>query len=128
MRKEDGLRFFNPRLLRNLKLVCDFGGSLNEFPDADPLAQLANWRESVCCTVAQNLLNSLGFRLEAFYKEAMSHKEIELVESLHKSLMALMLAANPHLLSRSSQRKCCSDYFKDFQVFLRDVLSCRDYP
>lgn len=127
MRKEDGTRFFNPRLMRNLKLVCDFGGLLHSIPNVDPLTDIASWQDQVCYIAAQNLLHSVEPLVDLFYKEMMPHKEMELVECLHKSIMALMLAANPRHLPKNTPQKTCAAYFADFQFFLREALKCRDY-
>ncbi len=43
-RKEDGTRFFNPRLIRNIKLVSDFGLNVGKEEEKDPLFDLTTWR------------------------------------------------------------------------------------
>ncbi|MCE5317189.1 MAG: hypothetical protein LLG04_07490 [Parachlamydia sp.] len=128
MRKEDGSRFYSPRLIRNIKLVCDFG---DYFPgskvEADPLDDVAIWQDKVCRSSAKEILSALGQNLHRFYREALRLKDREIIEYLNKALMALMLAANPQNQLRDAQLKCCREYFADFQRYLRSALRTDDY-
>jgi hypothetical protein len=128
LRKEDGTRFYSPRLIRNIKLVCDFG---DYFPGAkagpNPVEDVAIWQDRVLHGVAKEILGALGNRLHRFYRESLRLKEKEFVEDLNKALMALMLAANPQNLKRGIPKKSCKDYFVDFQHYLRAALRTDDY-
>jgi hypothetical protein len=127
LRKEDGSRFFNPRLIRNIKLVCDFGDYFREIKESDPLLQIKFWQDRVFHVACKDILKALGSRLNDFYRHALALKENELVASLNKALMALMLGANAHNLLQNRPAKSCGSYFKDFQLFLREVLHNRDF-
>lgn len=127
IRKEDGSRFFSPRLIRNMKLVCDFGNRLNELKKDDPLDSIYIWRDHICQASAKNILQSIPTFIHRFYNEASSMPEGELRSCLGKALMALMLCSNAHHVTIDSTIKSCTDYFVDFQDFLRQALYTRDY-
>ncbi len=127
MTKEDGTRFFNPKLLRNIKLVCDFGGTIQEQQKTDPLEELVLWEDRVCFTSAKILVDSQGGNLQNFFKVVARNKELDLVCDITKALMALMCAANENNLLSKQPAKSCREYFMDFQVYLRYALSTREY-
>lgn len=128
LKKEDGERFFNRRLLRNIKLACDFGEEV-DFVDfvEDPLIYIKNWQDKDCQISAKNILKDVKRSLCIFYKEAMRYKDMEIVSMLNKAIMALMLTSNPKNLLRRSSVKSCYKYFCDFQIFLRKILHSNDY-
>lgn len=129
IRKEDGSRFFSPRLVRNLKLVNDFGSYFaEETVGSHPLVSLADWPDKYAYACAGSLLRTCRVHIERFYRRALQHKDNELVEALNKALLALYLCAQPnHLSGSEASSKTCSNYFCDFQMFLRQALHSRDY-
>lgn len=128
IRKEDGTRFFNPRIIRNIKLVCDFGDYFETRKEDDPLESVNIWQCQNLQVSANNILNSLGSSIDNFLHEVKKAKNLgDLDRYLNKALVALMLASNPHNLSLSTGLKSCSNYFKDFQLFLREALHTREY-
>jgi hypothetical protein len=130
IRKEDGTHFFSPRLIRNMKLVSDFGNYLGEQND-EVLESIDIWRMQALQLSANNILSSLGSTLDQFYHELKLAKDAKDVGQLEKllsqALMALMLASNAHHLSNDSGVKNCAGYFVDFQRFLRQALNCHEY-
>ncbi len=127
MRKEDGTRFFSPRLIRNIKLVSDFGDYFGDEKKEDLLLDAGIWHDKVALGCARNIIKATHRHIEKFYREALHYKDRELIETLNKTFMALMMAANPHNLSHNLPIKNCRDYLHDFQVFLRICLHSRDY-
>lgn len=127
LRKEDGTRFFSPRLIRNIKLVSDFGDYFGEEMPEDPLEDMNIWRDRVAYSCSKSLIKAAHAQIEKFYVQLHNFNENELAITFNKSLMALMLAANPHNLSHNLPIKNCCDYFHDFQLFLRRCLHSRDY-
>ena len=126
MKKEDGTRFFSPRLIRNLKLVSDFGEYFTEKEkEEDPFEYLSEWRDKVAHANAKEIIRSCRKYIENFYVE-LAHakvKEEELFSTMRKLIMALMLAAHPHQMSL----KNCSCYFYDFFCYLRELLHNKEY-
>lgn len=122
IRKEDGSRFFSPRLLRNIKLVCDFGNYFGERKGQDPLDGIKQWHDRILHTCAREILKALGSRLGQFFHELRKVKDQELVEVLNKSVLALMLSSHAQNLMRYQPAKCCAEYFEDFLEFLRAAL------
>lgn len=131
IRKEDGTRFFSPRLIRNIKLVCDFGDyfSANKELSDDPLEEIALWYDKWIQMAAKNMMTSEAKSLEAFFtlSRQPQSKDHELVQILNKALVALMLSANVRYLWHDPASKCCRDYFVDFQNYLRQALHSREY-
>lgn len=127
LRKEDGSRFFSPRLVRNVKLVSDFGGYFGETKGYEPLSDMVVWKNHFAHKCALQIMYAVRLHIDKFYRESIQSKDNELVESLNKAFMALMLCCNPHNLVRHAQSKTCSDYFYDFRYFLRVSLSLINY-
>ena len=127
IRKEDGSRFFSPRLLRNIKLVCDFGSYFGERKGLDPLESIKQWQDRIYHTCAREILKALGGRLDKCFRTMREVKGHELVEVLSKALFALMLSSHAQNLLRHNPAKSCGEYFGDFQFFLRDALETAIY-
>src|SRR5206468_177198 len=87
IRKEDGSRFFSPRLLRNIKLVCDFGSYFGERKELDPLEHIRQWYDRTLHTCAREMIKSLGPRLDYYFREIRKVKDQELVQILNKALL-----------------------------------------
>jgi len=127
IRKEDGMRYFSPRLIRNIKLVCDFGVRLGEGRKDDPLSSINIWRNKHCQICSKQILNAVSDIIKNFYVELPQIKEEELASCLGKCLMALMLASNPHHMVEDQETKNCCSYFSDFQSFLRQAFQSSEY-
>lgn len=127
IRKEDGSRFFNPKLLRNIKLVCDFGGAIGAQRKEDLFFDVGIWQDRTFQTAAQNILKAAQSQVRFFYKQLFRHKDHEWVLEISQALMALMLASHEGHLLENHSVKTSSEYFNDFQIFLRRALHCREY-
>jgi len=127
MRKKNGSRFFNPSLIRNMKLVSDFGDTLDFKAKKDPILDVEEWTDRCMHLSAQSILKSMGSRLEHFYHETAKYRGREFPGMVMRALMALQLSASPQNLLTNRPNKCCSEYFKDFYGFLLDTLHLREY-
>jgi len=127
LRKEDGTRFFNPRLIRNIKLVCDFGETIQKEKTTDPLTDIKVWQDHAFHIASKEILHSLGNALNNHFRKTAGSAKRELIGELNKALFALLLCSNPKNLQRNMPEKTCSEYFMDFHYFLRKALSCREY-
>lgn len=127
LRKENGTRYFNNNLIRNIKLVCDFGTYFDPSTTVDPLAQIDEETDYAIHLAAVQLLGKSARVVEEFFKESGKRKKGSLSEILRKACMALMLAANQNNLLRNKPAKCSSAYFTDFQLFLREALASSRY-
>ena len=127
LKKEDGSRFYGPRLIRNIKLLCDFGEYFGEIKLDDPLVDMEVWHDKYFQHAAKNIVDSIRSLANEFYHEHRKFKEKELCDHLHKALIALVLSSNVQNLTRNLSAKSCIDYFHDFQLFLRRALKCSDY-
>lgn len=130
IRKEDGSHFFSPRLLRNMKLICDFSGvEVNK----DPLLEMNLWVDLQMHDVAKDILHDAHEIIDRFYHQAFKYRHRELVIDLHKCLMALFLCGNARNVLQElnapseERRKGCYSYFLDFMYFLREALHSSDY-
>lgn len=127
IRKEDGSRFFNPRLIRNMKLVSDFGTFFGEVKEKDPLIDLIYWKDRCAQISAINILHSLGGRTQKFFLETARFRKGELAGILNSAMMALLLCSHEKHLLKNNSAKCCLDYYYDFQEFFWEALQSREY-
>lgn len=127
IRREDGKRFYNPRLIRNIKLVCDFGEYFKEAPKNEPLKNVDLLRDRIYQIMAKQLIEKLQQPIERYYNHAFRQKERDIVGDLNQALFALYLCANPANLLRNGPIKCSTLYFYDLQYFLRRALLSRGY-
>jgi len=127
IRKEDGSRYFSPRLIRNMKLVCDFGNYFVDNEGDDPLFSLPIWKDRSAHRSAASILRSIGGRLDRFFRETAKYRTHELPALISQALMALMLSSNPRNQMRNNPKKNCSEYFEDFQDFLSKAMRSREY-
>lgn len=127
IRKEDGTRFFSPRLLRNLKLVSDFGSYFGVENKEDPLHEISDWLDEHFEMAALSILREMNNLRDRFFKEAFQHKENYLVQAIGNCFMALTLAAKARHTTQNHFQKHSSKYFEDFQMFLREALQSREY-
>lgn len=128
MRKADGSRFFNSRLIRNMKLVSDFEHHFDAKDKFnDPLYNLDEWRDKLAQMNADSILKSLGAKADHFYKETAKYRKLELPGALNSALMALTLSSYKTNRISNNPAKTCRDYFKDFQYFFYQALQSREY-
>lgn len=127
IRKEDGTRFFSPRLIRNIKLVCDFGESLTEVKEDDPLESVNLWKDHFYNSAASQIVQSVSSLLKVFYANPLKARSNDLGESLSKALIALMLCREPSTVLHDPTVKNSKNYFSDFLFFLRQALHTRTY-
>lgn len=127
IRKQDGSRFFSPRLLRNIKLVYDFENYFGVHRRIDPLELVDQWYDRVVHSCARHIIKGLGTQLDHFLKELRKVKNHELVDALNAAIMALMFSAQGRNLLHHQPIKSCSEYFEDFLQFLRTALKTKLY-
>jgi len=127
IRKVDGSRFYSSRLIRNIKLVCDFGDRMSEMKRDDPLESIKIWYDKTLKTASANILRHVVTLMQKFYQTNSTANHNELGICLNKALMALKLCNNLHNIFHDSSVKNCSHYFLDFQNFLREALHTREY-
>lgn len=127
LRKEDGSRFFNPRLIRNIKLTADFGQKIRAKKVQDPIEHVNVWHDHMIHVAARNILHSQGNLLDRFFHEAKRSWRRELASELYKAVVALMMCGCQKNLLSNAPTKSCTEYFIDFQHFLRKVFKTREY-
>ena len=128
IRKEDGSRFFSPRLIRNVKLVCDFGHYFGKGKEreADPLEDLYITEDRSYLSMAQNLIKKARPVLDDFYRDTFRFKENPLIGLVNSSIMALMMSCSSIHLYNGTAKKNCKEYFYDFLNYLRESLHSRE--
>lgn len=127
LRKEDGTRFFNPRLIRNIKLTADFGAKIPSKQSYDPLDSVNIWQDYLIHTAAKNILRAQGSLLDKFFHEAKQSWRRELASQLYKAVIALLMCCCEKNLLSQTPTKSCTEYFVDFHYFLRSIYNTREY-
>lgn len=126
IRKENGSRFFNPKLLRNIKLVCNFEEHFAEGVKVESLKELQTFKDLLARQIARNIVHQNWPLLDAFVKASRRLNNEELVSYTYKSVVALMLAAHQES-STNNLAKSSSAYLTDFQHFFHYLLGTQDF-
>ena len=127
LRAPDGGHYYPSQLIRNMKLVCDFGDTYGAKAADDPLLRTPIWLDRCVHSMAEHVLRGVGRVMDEYIDLVRDEKLTELSSLLNKIMMALFLAANPRNLLRNRPVKSCTEYFADFQHYLRRALTCREY-
>lgn len=127
LRKEDGSRFFNPRIIRNIKLVSDFGRFFSNEKRADALEAVPVWKDQFLHSAAVHILRDLSSTMNEFFKHYKMYKEEKTASTLNKCFMALMMAANPKHAQNNSEHKGAYKYFNDAFHFLKIAVNEREF-
>jgi len=126
IRNEEGNPYFNPELLRNIKLTVDLESQAETFEE-DPLLKVRSMQDRDLQAAANQILGDCFTVIEDHFKIAKKLADNELAQLLNKAILALLLAANPRNLLQNTIGKSCLQYFLDFQAFLRGALRSGDY-
>lgn len=127
IRKQDGSRFFNARLIKNITLICDFGFKLGQEKEIDPLEDLSIWSDRFGLGIASRILNKTKSTINHYFPAISHNKESLICSNLQKALLALYSASNQDRLVSSGSSKGCLSYLGDFQMYLRNALETRAY-
>lgn len=127
---DDGTPFYTSNLLRHLRMVGNFdetfvAASTGDREDIMSRFEMALDRDLHLS--AQRLLGECSDLIDLFYKEALNHKDNETVMQVAKSIMALLLAANPKNLKHNSSGKSAMNYWNDFVTYLRLGMETENY-
>lgn len=116
---------FSPDLIKNIKLYTYFEGAVE---DKEHLFYKINGLINKDLHFsAKQILKSLDKEIRSFYKGRFDWKTNQLAGNLNKSFMALMLASNPRIFSKSDTGKSSLRYFNDFKNFLRACFTTGEY-
>jgi len=126
IRKEDGSRFFNPKLIRNMKLVIDFGGTVESL-ESDPLRHLSLWHDRIANHSAKAMLKSLGSRIDHFFKETARYRSKSLSKLVSSAIMALYMASSSENSRARLKAKTCIEYLVDFEDYLHMAITSPEY-
>lgn len=126
IRKENGTRFFNPRLLRNIKLVCNFEEYFQEGSKVESLKELRLFKDIIARQISRNIVRQNWHLIDAFVKGARKSYNEELVSLAYRAVVAIMLSAN-QANGLKELAKSSSAYLIDFQHFLRHLLGTQDF-
>lgn len=127
IRRDDGRPFFNRALLRHIHLVEQFDELMVNSLDEDPVAKVKIIKDRDWHLAAREILYIASPYIDDFYRMGMKHKDMEIIATMNKALIALLLAANPRNLLQTALGKSCLNYFSDFHIFFRVLLSSKEY-
>lgn len=126
IRNEDGKPYFNPALLRNIKLACFDAGKEVSFEE-DPLLRVRAMEDRDLQASARQILTDCETPIAEFCKNAKRLGDVSFAQYLNMTLTALFLAANPRNLIQNTTGKSSLQYFHDFQMFLRRAMNSDEY-
>ncbi len=126
IRKENGSRFFNPKLLRNIKLVCNFEEHFSQGAKAESLNELHAFKDILARQIARNIVHQNWLLIDTFIKASRRLNDEELVSSTYKAVVALMLAAHQEK-GLKELAKSSNAYLADFQHFFHSLLSNQEF-
>lgn len=126
IRNEDFQPYFDPELLRNIKLSCNFDLSDEEFEE-DPLLKIRSMQDRDLHATARQILKISQGDISDFYKIVKNFSEDVLANTISMAIIALFLAANPRCLIQNTAGKSCMQYFEDFHRFLRIAMRTTEY-
>lgn len=127
IRKEDGSRFFSPRLIRNIKLVCDFGAYLGMEKEKDPFVDHEIWQDRMAHAKGESIFRAVKPILDRYYADIAHGKENAWIGTLNKAIIALINCASKNRLISSGSTKGCAAYLANFKEFLRETIHCSEY-
>lgn len=126
IRKEDGRPYYDPEVLRNLKLSVEFAMPLEHFEE-DPLLKIRAMEDRDVHAAAGQMLHECHDLITEFYKIAHEFPGNDLCSSLNMAASALFLASNPKNLLQNTSGKSDLLYFNDFHYFLRRAMRTPEY-
>ena len=125
--KEDGSRFYNKNLARHIRLVADFDQVIGKINGEDPLVQIRSYQDKEAMELAATIKKKITPELNYWIQKSGKYRDDTFIAAMYRAMMGLLLASNSNnLLSRTSAKSSLA-YFRDFQVYLRDVLYSIDY-
>ncbi len=123
---EKGVPYLDEKLLKNFKISVDFETPSGEF-EKDPFLKVKTILDRDAQGGASYILKECRDEISEFFKHAKKLFHHDLARLLSRSVIALLLARNPHHLSQRTEGKPCGQYFHDFQLFLRQALKTDEY-
>lgn len=130
IKKGDGSKFYEPHLIKNLKLMMGFSLPwLHRVGKGDDhlLKELFHWKEHALQMTARELFNRVLPLYREYIDQVMPHKDKVLVAGINKAMMALSLTLLPYPDSSSSSHRSSGEYFNDFLHYLNEVLADEEY-
>jgi hypothetical protein len=127
IRKEDGTHFYNPKMLRGVKLTSHLDSYLGGKERESTYHEYKRWHDIQTRSIAQSLLAANWREVDDFAREMKHMRDMPLAEGLYKAICSLMLAAQDPQEYQLLIGKGSSAYFSDFQKFLRQITSSPDY-
>lgn len=124
IRDNEGKPYFNRNLLRHIRLVTDFDEIVVDKGE-DPLLKIKLIVDKDLHATAHDMRGLIN--LNPFCQHALKFKEIEMINQLTKSVMALMLAGYERNMMQHASGKSSLFYMLDHLKYLRDALCNMDY-
>jgi hypothetical protein len=128
MLDEDENLFFDSALINNIKIFTSFDEMSKENIKEDPLLDIKNLNDKDLKNSAKQILDhSKDFINKYFAIKGFKNIDSPVNEKVNKMLFSLFLASNEINLITNMHYKSSSDYFFDFQNFLREILTSDEY-
>lgn len=126
LKDPEGFPYFSSEMVREMRIRAEFSATGASFEE-DPFLQVQAMWDREAQGSAAYMLQMEKKSILLFYQRKKEWFSLEWGEEIHKAILALFLAANPHNLVSEAKGKHCLQYFADFLTFLRSALRSREY-
>lgn len=125
---DDEKSFFDPDLIRNIKLFCTYDEDELKNIEHDPLLKIRVFLDKDYQMSANQILETSHEAIDNYFMlRAQKDENSDLVSLINEALFSLMLASNPKNLITHSFFKNSIEYFHDFLSFIRVIISSDEY-
>lgn len=127
IRKEDGSRFFDPRIIRNIKLISEFGHFISKGRRDGRDIGLSELRDRIAFHMADTIYSEIKPHINEFYRHIKLYEEAaDVAAELNKCFIALMLACDRDLLEKPGKKRIV-EYLTNATDFLKKAVNDREF-
>ncbi len=127
LRRDDGSRFFGSKLVRTLKLICNFEEEPQGLKQGEVFRDISIWNDAQLRLMVKTWVGQVFPQCDQFFKARGSARDHELVQKASNMTFALMLAHTQSRIVPLTPVKGVKEYLHDFHTFLGEITSSSDF-
>ncbi|MCB1213117.1 MAG: hypothetical protein KDK40_02355, partial [Chlamydiia bacterium] len=127
MRKDNGTKFYDSTLVKNMRLIYGFQDYFYENSSESASHRVLEYRDTHYQLYAHELLSNIQPELAKYMRTGMKNSHSHLVKVLNCALFALHLAGNKYNTLVFQPIKHATKYFEEFLYYFRDALTSEEY-